>query len=164
MNLCDSSWSTIVFPKLFCFLIRKKFEVYNAENGMIGQVNTSPPLHYHYQHHQPKTYAPIVALPAIFIIRTYKFGTITGYMFINRDLISFFLTKVTQDISQHTSILILAFWTFLQSSLKLFKQCLLWHLQKLFGVGVTVHGFHQQLEHLFLPFVAFFLNVKELII
>ena len=120
MNLCDSSWSTIVFPKLFCFLKRKKFEVYNAESGMIGQVNTSPPLHYHYQHHQPKTYAPIVALPAIFIIRTYKFGTITGYMFINRDLISFFLTKVTQDISQHTSILILAFWTFLQSSLKLF--------------------------------------------
>lgn len=103
MNLCDSSWSTIVFPKLFCFLKRKKFEVYNAESGMIGQVNTSPPLHYHYQHHQPKTYAPIVALPAIFIIRTYKFGTITGYMFINRDLISFFNKSDTRHLTTYVN-------------------------------------------------------------
>lgn len=103
MNLCDSSWSTIVFPKLFCFMKRKKFEVYNAESGMIGQVNTSPPLHYHYQHHQPKTYAPIVAFPAIFIIRTYKFGTITGYMFINRDLISFFYKSDTRHLTTYVN-------------------------------------------------------------
>ena len=38
LNLCDS-FSIIVFPKLFCFLKGKKFEVYDAENGSIGQVN-----------------------------------------------------------------------------------------------------------------------------